>query len=316
MSSIRDVAKKAGVSVSSVSLAYHKPHQLSVKTREKILAIAELLGYHPDPNKIPIKLETIAIIVPLSGIKKTQIPLVAKLIEMFYTKGYRTTIVDYTSVNDLDHKIKSLESDKHSKAIIIIYDEKEEIILKKHNLPILIISAHTFSAKCINIGCDYIVDLFNGIKSYFDQGKRKVAVLIEKKYLELDYLIKLKEQMKVQYQLILEQDFSDESLCCLNGDQGDSDKLQNFQNTQNPDLWVIIGSYSVNIAQSIPNIKLEGFVFLEEHELCIIKPNQQLKIIQRPLTAIAVATVDTIFELIINKKSVFHNKILIESNLI
>ena len=312
MSSIRDVAKKAGVSISSVSLAYHKPHQLSDKTRKKILTVAESLGYHPNPNKIPVKLDTIAIIVPLSGIKKTQVPLVAKLIEMFYTRGYRTTIVDYTSIKDLDHKIKSLESDKHTKGIVIIYDEKEEIKLKKHSLPVIIVSPHTFTAECINIGCDWIVDLFNDITAFFNQGKLRAAVLIEKKYLELDYLTKLKDQMRAQYQLISGQEYPVELICFLNGDQDDSVKIQEFQQAQNPDFWVIVGPYSANIAQNIPNIKLDGFVFLEEDELCHIKTEHNLQVKQRPITAIATTTVETIFELIINKKSIFEDRILVK----
>ena len=312
MNSIRDVAKKAGVSISSVSLAYHKPHQLSDKTRNKILAVAETLGYHPNPNKLPVKLDTIAIIVPLSGIKKTQVPLVAKLIEMFYTGGYRTTIVDYTSVKDLDHKIKSLESDKHTKGIVIIYDEKEEITLKKHSLPVIIVSPHTFTAQCINIGCDWIIELFNDITAYFDQGKMKGAVLVEKRYLELDYLTKLKDQMRILYQLKSGKEYPVELICFLNGDQSDSDKIQEFQQAQNPDFWVIVGPYSATIAQNIPNIKLEGFVFLEEDELCHIKEEHNLQIKQRPITAIATTTIETIFELIANKKSIFKDRILVK----
>ena len=231
---------------------------------------------------------------------------------MFYTRGYRTTIVDYTSIKDLDHKIKSLESDKHTKGIVIIYDEKEEIKLKKHSLPVIIVSPHTFTAECINIGCDWIVDLFNDITAFFNQGKLRAAVLIEKKYLELDYLTKLKDQMRAQYQLISGQEYPVELICFLNGDQDDSVKIQEFQQAQNPDFWVIVGPYSANIAQNIPNIKLDGFVFLEEDELCHIKTEHNLQVKQRPITAIATTTVETIFELIINKKSIFEDRILVK----
>jgi DNA-binding LacI/PurR family transcriptional regulator len=42
---IKTVAQAAGVSVSTVSNAYNKPHQLSAATRERILAAAQELGY-------------------------------------------------------------------------------------------------------------------------------------------------------------------------------------------------------------------------------------------------------------------------------
>jgi DNA-binding LacI/PurR family transcriptional regulator len=44
------VAKAAGVSRMTVSNAYNRPDQLSAATRERVLAVAEALGYSgPDP---------------------------------------------------------------------------------------------------------------------------------------------------------------------------------------------------------------------------------------------------------------------------
>ena len=45
MSGIREIAERAGVSISTVSNVLHNKHSASPKTREKILAIAEELGY-------------------------------------------------------------------------------------------------------------------------------------------------------------------------------------------------------------------------------------------------------------------------------
>lgn len=46
---LREVAKQAGVSPTAVSFAFNAPHQLSVATRDRILATAEELGYQPHP---------------------------------------------------------------------------------------------------------------------------------------------------------------------------------------------------------------------------------------------------------------------------
>ncbi|MBA3824383.1 MAG: LacI family DNA-binding transcriptional regulator [Ktedonobacterales bacterium] len=46
---VTTVAKEAGVSRAAVSFAYNMPEQLSVETRERILAVAARLGYSPDP---------------------------------------------------------------------------------------------------------------------------------------------------------------------------------------------------------------------------------------------------------------------------
>ena len=47
MISIKDVAQKAGVSISTVSLAYNSPVRVSDATREKIYQAAKELGYIP-----------------------------------------------------------------------------------------------------------------------------------------------------------------------------------------------------------------------------------------------------------------------------
>lgn len=48
MSTIREVAAAAGVSIAAVSLAYHQPHRLKPNTRLAILRAAQKLGYRPN----------------------------------------------------------------------------------------------------------------------------------------------------------------------------------------------------------------------------------------------------------------------------
>ena len=49
MPTIRDVAKMAGVSVSTVSLAFSSPHRLRPETLEKVHEAARTAGYVGDP---------------------------------------------------------------------------------------------------------------------------------------------------------------------------------------------------------------------------------------------------------------------------
>lgn len=46
---IDDIARKAGVSKTSVSFAFNRPERLSETTLDRILKVAEELGYNPDP---------------------------------------------------------------------------------------------------------------------------------------------------------------------------------------------------------------------------------------------------------------------------
>src|SRR5690242_14946913 len=49
VATIGDVARKAGVSRTSVSFAFNDPSRISKETHQRILAIADELGYYPNP---------------------------------------------------------------------------------------------------------------------------------------------------------------------------------------------------------------------------------------------------------------------------
>jgi alanine racemase len=64
---IKDIAKKAGVSTTSVSFAFNNPNQLGEKTVQKILEVADELGYLPDPiarSMTSGKTGTLGLLVP------------------------------------------------------------------------------------------------------------------------------------------------------------------------------------------------------------------------------------------------------------
>ena len=45
MAGIKEIAEKAGVSITTVSNVFNKKKNVGVKTREKVMAIAKELGY-------------------------------------------------------------------------------------------------------------------------------------------------------------------------------------------------------------------------------------------------------------------------------
>lgn len=66
---IDDVARRAGVSKTSVSFAFNQPDHLNAATRERILAAAEELGYRPSPiaRRLAVqRTDQIGLVVPQS----------------------------------------------------------------------------------------------------------------------------------------------------------------------------------------------------------------------------------------------------------
>ncbi len=77
MSTIRDVAQLAGVSVATVSRALQQPDLVSLKTRTKVLTAVKQLGYKP--NLMAVKFR--------SGKTRNLVVLVPTVANVFFACG-------------------------------------------------------------------------------------------------------------------------------------------------------------------------------------------------------------------------------------
>ena len=90
MATIKDVAKKAGVSVCTVSRAIAGKGYIKQETRERIMEVVEELGYAP--NKTAVSLKTgqtnlLALVVP--SIRNVYYPKLARYVQNYANeKGY------------------------------------------------------------------------------------------------------------------------------------------------------------------------------------------------------------------------------------
>jgi DNA-binding LacI/PurR family transcriptional regulator len=81
---IKDIAHKAGVSITSVSFAFNNPERLSEATVQRILEAAEELGYIPDPIARSMNTRrtgTLGILVPQPIFEIARNPFLAEFLE-------------------------------------------------------------------------------------------------------------------------------------------------------------------------------------------------------------------------------------------
>ncbi|HKJ26448.1 MAG TPA: LacI family DNA-binding transcriptional regulator, partial [Anaerolineales bacterium] len=81
---IKDIAKKAGVSTTAVSFAFNKPDRLGAETVQKILEIADELGYIPNPiarSMTTGRTGTIGVLVPQPLPEALQNPFLMEFLE-------------------------------------------------------------------------------------------------------------------------------------------------------------------------------------------------------------------------------------------
>ncbi len=111
---IKDVAKRLNVSVSSVSRAFNDKYDIKKETKELILKTAEEMGYFPNP--IAKKLSqnrslNIGVIVP-EFINEYYSEMVIALQEFFISKGYQVLVMQ--SNENVEQELKNVKTLIHS----------------------------------------------------------------------------------------------------------------------------------------------------------------------------------------------------------
>ncbi len=115
MASIKDVAKRAGVSISTVSNVLNKSKYVSDELKIRVNVAVQELGYQANPIAQNMKFKhtkTVGIITAdLCGLFY---PYVLKgMYEIFYKKGYQVIILDSDGLNDRLGSIKKLREGIH-----------------------------------------------------------------------------------------------------------------------------------------------------------------------------------------------------------
>jgi len=92
---IKDVAKKLNVSISSVSRAFNDKYDIKKETRDRILKVAEEMGYYPNPIAKKLsqnKTFNIGVVVP-EFVNEFYSEIVIAIQEVLMSKGYQVLIM-------------------------------------------------------------------------------------------------------------------------------------------------------------------------------------------------------------------------------
>lgn len=203
---IVDVAKKLGVSTSTVSRALQDHHSISLKTKKLVRKAAEQLNYSPNNVAASLrrgKVNSIGIIVPrinsrfisncISGMEKITYPAGFNLIICQSSENYEKEV----------HNVKTLIDSQVSGIIISISNETfntkhlKDII--SSNIPLVMFDRVDNSLGVDCVVNEDIVSSCEAICHFYDQGYRKIAILSGPRHLYVyknridGYLKSLKE---------------------------------------------------------------------------------------------------------------------------
>jgi len=182
---IEDVAKRAGVSIATVSLALNGNEKVSAKTRERIVAIAGEMGYRPNPAAKRLAMR-----------KSRQIGLVVPDIEnIYYAKLAQHTLNELHS-SDYGLTIStSMNSRKMERRIIydMIGNQVEGLLiapvenpnsnveyledLRRAHIPYVFVTASYPNLQHHCVMCDLYGGMKQLLEALYAQGYRRMILL-------------------------------------------------------------------------------------------------------------------------------------------
>lgn len=133
---VKDVAKRAGVSTATVSRVYNNAPSISPETRLKVQKAIEELGYEV-PNiqeaPAPVKIRNIGVILPPSDKEAYENSFYLKAIrgisQTCNQRNMATTIVTGKDYEETLHAVQTLHRSRSVDGFILLYSRKNDIII-------------------------------------------------------------------------------------------------------------------------------------------------------------------------------------------
>lgn len=177
---IRDVAREAGVSVATVSRYLNNNGYISQKAEMKIREVMERLNYHPNEIARGLakkKTRTIALIIP--DITNPFFPeLVVAIEEVAKSKGYSIILVN-TQVGDMDdnHFWTQLQNRYVDGFILASFEMSEKVIkaIEKLKIPFVRIDRAAENNTFDSIGLDNYKGAKLAVEHLIEVGCKKIA---------------------------------------------------------------------------------------------------------------------------------------------
>lgn len=184
---IRDVAKKAGVSISTVSRAFNNYSDINSKTRENILKVSEELGYVPNiaaRSLVSSKNYRLGILIEdydLVGLaNQMTFEVVMSFKNAATRQGFETVLLTTTSDMQKSQRLDKLFYEKHLDGAFVMglkmtdeyYKELKEI-----GMPCVLLDINIKSPMVSCIGIDNVRGAFLATEYLIKNGHRNIAFI-------------------------------------------------------------------------------------------------------------------------------------------
>jgi LacI family transcriptional regulator len=182
MANVKQIAKKCGVSVATISRVINHPESVLPETRERIIAIMNELNYVPNEQARSLTLNrtnTIALLIP--NILNPLYPQIAKGVEdISHQKGYNLLLCN-TEQNVLKEQnyIDMLIKRKVDGLILTSSLLNKEYIekIRLHKIPLVFIGQNIDNVSANMVFTDYELGAYQAITHFLEIGYKRIAFI-------------------------------------------------------------------------------------------------------------------------------------------
>ncbi|WP_018248304.1 LacI family DNA-binding transcriptional regulator [Orenia marismortui] len=328
MPTIKDVAKDAGVSPSTVSRVINDHPRISNATKKKVKKSMKKIGYHPNiiaQSLVKQKTNTIGLVMPYSAEEAFANPFYSEILRgigaVAQEKGYSILLITCDGQEEVEASLRAVKS-KLVDGILILRAKKDDILLKKlreAEVPFVIVGRPEDADKHYWVNNDNIKASKNLVQHLIDLGHKDIALITGgSEYIvsqdRLDgYKLALKEN-KIKY--------NPEYIIHIHGNEEIISKNTKKLLKKNPDLTAIFAVDDLMAYRSILAIKELGLKVPEDISVVGFNNNPLSQLITPSLTTVDINTyqlgeeaTSILINVIENKISEYYHKI-VEANII
>lgn len=183
---IKDIAKAAGVSPSTVSRTLNDHYSISEKTKEKIRKVMDELGYHANIQSTEIK--SIGVVFPKSHIDAYENPFYMEAVrgisKICNQQNYTTSIITGSNEKELYKSIQNSNADGYiflysnldDQLINYMYDEKLKFVLigKASKMINSTLYVDNDNIQAAYEACEYLIQLGHKKIGYIGTGDKRI----------------------------------------------------------------------------------------------------------------------------------------------
>jgi LacI family transcriptional regulator len=181
---MKDIAKRAGVSVVTVSRALNDKPDINKETKDFILKIANELNYTPNglaKSLVTRKTNTVGIVIP--GMDPFYAEVVDGISNESRKRGYSVILCNSHDSTDKELELIRLLQEKRVDGMLIypIQEDNRYIEeLKNCPIPFIFLNRHTDALKCDYVINDNVYGAFSAVNHLIQKGCKKITYICAK----------------------------------------------------------------------------------------------------------------------------------------